>query len=134
MAQRPAADLEARIAALRSSKEQIQTVGELLRLELVTYADYAVVAPLMTVFSGRTAIDLNRAPDLLRRTLEASDGSQNSSNRLRRGQRMHVSVESLSKKTGATIAISGGASAAVQLEAIESPRRTDGLASMVVAN
>ena len=117
LAEQPAVDAQARLEALRSAKEPIQSVGELLRLGLVGYQDYAAVAPLMTVFSGRAGVDLSQAPELLRGVL--GDGGQDGSNRLRRGRRMQVILEARSRSSGAVVAISGGAEAGVRVEAIE---------------
>ena len=116
LAQQPAADTQARLEALRSTKAQIQSVGELLRLGLVGYQDYAAIGPLMTVFSGRANVDLDLAPDLLRSVL--GDGGQSSSNRLRRGRRLQVVLETRSRRSAAVVAISGGAEMGVRVESI----------------
>ena len=120
LAEQPAADTQARLEALRSTKAQIQSVRELLRLGLVGYQDYAAIAPLMTVFSGRAGVDLSRAPERLRSALGDGGDGPASSNRLRRGRRLQVILEARFRRSGAVVAISGGAEAGVRVEAVES--------------
>ena len=108
----------ARLEGLRASKARLQSVGELLRLRLVGYPDYATIAPLMTVFSGRAGVNLSQAPERLRSVM-GEGGGRSSSNRLRRGRRLQVVIGSGGRRMGATLAVSGGAVTGARLEAID---------------